>query len=288
MMIQVACLLLGCLGCAIVCWIAGGSLVAPANQDVGAPPPPLQLQSTVLHSESGAEIATWYSETANSVATVVLVHGLRGDRRKVLNRAERCLNAGLDVVMIDLQAHGQSPGQQITIGYRERYDVAAAVDFARQRRPGQCIGIIGVSLGGAAALLASPLSVNAMVLESVFPTIEEAVGNRLQVRLGAWSRILTWALLCQIRPRLGFAASELRPIDRISRADCPVLLAIGSDDRYTTEAEARRMLVAAAEPRELVVFQGAAHSDLLAHCPALYDSTVIPFLVRHLNAETAY
>lgn len=285
-MFEFTCLLLGCLGCALVCWIAGGSLVAPANQNIGAPPP--SLQSTVLHSKSGAEIATWYSETPNSVATVVLVHGLRGNRRKVLNRAERCLGAGLDVVLIDLQAHGQSLGQHITIGYQERHDVAAAVDFARRRRSGQRVGVIGVSLGGAAALLATPLQVNAMVLESVFPTIEEAVSNRLHGWLGAWGRVLTWALLCQMRPRLGFSPSMLRPIDWISRIDCPVLLAIGSDDRRTTEEEARRMFAAAPEPKEFVVFQGAGHSDLLVHSPSLYDNTVIPFLVRHLSVELVH
>ena len=282
-MIQFACLL-GCLGCLIVCWIAGGSLVAPAYRDIGTPPPSLQFKSTVLHSESGADIATWYSDRPDSVATVVLVHGLRGDRSKVLTRAERCLNAGLDVVLIDLQAHGQSSGENITIGYRERHDVTAAVDFARQRRGDRRVGVIGVSLGGAATLLATPLKVDAMVLESVYSTIEEAVSNRLQGWLGTWGRGLTWVLLCQMRPRLGFSPSMLRPIDWISRVNCPVLLAIGSDDRRTTEAEARRMFAAAPEPKEFVVFPGAGHSDLLAHCPALYDTTVIPFLVRHLGA----
>jgi uncharacterized protein len=282
-MIPFACLLLTCIGFAAICWQAGGTLVAPANQGIGTPPAHLHLHSDVLSSQAERSVAIWYSDRSDLQNAVVLIHGLRGDRRKVLNRAERCLNAGLNVVLADLQAHGESPGRLITIGYQERHSVAAAVDFAQQRYPGQQVGIIGVSLGGAAALLASPLPVSVMVLESVYPTIQEAVSNRLAVRMGSWARVLTWALLCQIRPRLGFAASELRPIEHISRVNCPVLLAIGSEDRHTTETEARRMYDAARVPKEFVVFPGAGHTDLLAHNPLLYDNQVIPFLVSQLS-----
>lgn len=63
-------------------------------------------------------------------------------------------------------------------------DAEAAVDLVRARLPGEPVGVIGASMGGAAALLGpGPLRVDALVLESVSPTIELAVADRLRVRL---------------------------------------------------------------------------------------------------------
>ncbi|MDG2359568.1 MAG: hypothetical protein P8M20_07945 [Planctomycetaceae bacterium] len=59
---------------------------------------------------------------------------------------------GYSVVMIDLQAHGEIFGTQITSGHLEKHDARAAVEFARNQHSNESIG---VSLGGAYALLAS-------------------------------------------------------------------------------------------------------------------------------------
>jgi dienelactone hydrolase len=79
----------------------------------------------------------------------------------------------------------------------------AAVNFIHAVMPDEKIGIVGISMGGAAALLASPqLDVNAMVLEMVYPTINQAITNRLTMRLGNWARVLTPVLSWQLKPRL--------------------------------------------------------------------------------------
>ena len=71
----------------------------------------------------------------------------------MLGRA-RMLNAqGFAVLLFDFQAHGESPGRYLTFGYLELRDARAAFDFMRQRLPGEHIGVVGMSLGGAAAIL---------------------------------------------------------------------------------------------------------------------------------------
>lgn len=62
----------------------------------------------------------------------------------------------------------------------ESRDAVAAVDYLHQRLPGLPVGGVGTSLGGAAFLLAADsLVIDALVVESVYPTIEEAVSNRI-------------------------------------------------------------------------------------------------------------
>jgi alpha/beta superfamily hydrolase len=83
--------------------------------------------------------------------------------------------------LIDFQGTGESEGEAITFGWRERFDVLAAVKYLKARSPNQRVGVIGVSLGGAATLLATPpLELNGAVLEAVYPSIDRAVVNRLR------------------------------------------------------------------------------------------------------------
>jgi fermentation-respiration switch protein FrsA (DUF1100 family) len=193
--------------------------------------------------------------------------------------------AGYSTVMIDFQAHGESPGEAITIGHLERHDVRAAVEFARRQHPGEPIGVIGVSLGGAAAVLAAPLEIDALVLESVYPSIDAAIHNRVAARLGPLSSLPTALLLVQLRPRLGVWPSQLRPIAHLPDIGCPVYVVSGEADRYTTAKETRAMFAAAPEPKELWLVGGAGHVDLFGADPIEYRRRVVGFLDRHLRGS---
>ena len=97
----------------------------------------------------------------------------------------------------------RAPGDAITIGWRERFDVIAAVRSPKRAVPGEPIGILARSLGGAATLLALPeLDIDAVILESVYPTLDAAVNNRLPMRLGPIGPKLSPLLLMQLPPRL--------------------------------------------------------------------------------------
>ena len=149
------------------------------------------------------------------------------------------------------------------------------MEFARREHPNEPIGVIGVSLGGAAALLASPLDIDALVLESVYPNIHDAIHNRVAAQLGPLSWIASSLLLIQFQPRLGISPSELRPIDRIPDIDCPVCIASGTADLHTTEPETRAMFSAAQEPKQLWLVDGAAHVDLLREDALQYREQMV-------------
>ncbi|WP_182867159.1 alpha/beta hydrolase [Rhodopirellula sp. JC639] len=268
-------------------WMVAGALIAPSPRLIGAPPQELNATAFSVPSDSGAMISGWQTRPDASKGVIVLLHGIRGSRLVMLDRARMLHDAGYATVMIDLQAHGESPGEAITIGHLEQHDVRAAVEFARREHPDQPIGVIGVSLGGAAALLASPLDIDALVLEAVYPDIRDAVHNRVAARLGRFATIPASLLLLQLQPRLGISPSELRPIDHMAEIDCPVCIVSGTDDRHTTVAETRAMFDAAREPKRLWLVDGARHVDLHHHNSAAYRRTILGFLDRHLGDADA-
>jgi fermentation-respiration switch protein FrsA (DUF1100 family) len=206
----------------------------------------------------------------------------------MLGRAGFLHRLGYSVLLIDLPSHGQSEGNRITFGAREAAGVEAALAYLASSKPHDRIGVIGVSLGAAAAVLANPArQPDAMVLESMYPTIEEATSTRLQHYLGSLGRVFTPALTVQLSIRAGVSAQDLRPIAAIQRLSCPILIASGSIDRDTTLPQTLRIFAAANPPKELWVVEGADHVDLYHYSPEAYEARIAAFLARHLSQGAA-
>ena len=269
-------------------WLIAGALSAPVNHAAGAPPAELNARPVQFGSESGSTISGWLVPGRSGCGAVVLMHGLRSDRNSMIGRARFLSRAGYAVLLFDFQAHGESPGEHITFGYLESRDARAAVRYAREQLPGERVGVIGVSMGGAAALLAEPpLEADALVLEMVYPTIEEAIADRLKMRLGGWGGALTPLLTVLLRPRLGVGAEQLRPIEHVSKLTEPKLFIAGAADLHTTLAESKRLYEAASGPKELWVIGGAAHTDPHAAAGEEYEQRVLDFFADKLPSEQA-
>lgn len=265
-------------------WWLGGRIMAPNPHPVGPPPVDLPVRPVAFRSLSGAPVHGWLIPGAGDAA-VLLMHGSGGDRASMLGRARLLHQAGYTVLTIDLQANGESPGTQETIGFLESLDAHAAVDYLRTAAGARRVGVIGFSLGGAAALLGprGPVAADALVLEAVYPTIEEAIADRIRLRLGSWSGWLYPLFSWQIRPRLGIAPADLRPIERIGAIAAPVLIVGGAEDRHTTPAETRRLYAAAPALKRLWLVPGAAHQDFYATAPEAYRQQVLGFLAETLG-----
>jgi alpha-beta hydrolase superfamily lysophospholipase len=268
---------------AVVAWVLGSKLVEPQNHAVSLPAG-FDAQIASIPG-SGHAVAGWWVDRGGESPVVLLLHGVRADRLAMVSQAQLLTRHGFSVLLIDLQAHGETPGESITLGYRESADVVAARDWIRSRAPGRRIGVIGTSLGGASVLLAPPPSgFDAVVLEAVYPRVWRAVENRIRIRLGGLAPALTPLLMMQLQPRLHISESDLEPIRSIGRLGAPVLVVAGSRDEHTTLAESEELFAAASAPKLLWVVEGAKHQDFSRYDPAGYEEHVVDFLIRSLVA----
>jgi fermentation-respiration switch protein FrsA (DUF1100 family) len=272
--------------------IAGLLMSRPVQREVGPPPPGLaDAEEVRIPSRSGTVLSGWWVNGEPGGGCIVLMHGVRRNRLSMARRAELLHGWGYSVLLFDFQAHGASPGRAITFGHLEALDAAAAIGFARHRLPDERLGVIGVSLGGAAALLGpEPPQVDALVLESVFPDLRTALINRLHIYLGPvmgtalapvlapMFRLLMWAVL-------GVRATKLRPIDRIAGVMAPVLVASGTRDRSTTIEEARTLFLRATDLKQFWAVEGAGHVNLERYNPAAYWRVVLPFITQYIQPE---
>ncbi len=139
-------------------------------------------------------------------------------------------------------------------------------------------------MGGAAVVLADPpLQVNAMILESVYPTIEQAITDRLVIRFGWLGKLGTPFLTWQLKPRLGFGRDNLRPIKQVGKITVPKFFIAGTADRDTLAQESKDLFAAAAEPKQFWLVDGAAHVDMNDFAKDEYEKRILEFLARNLN-----
>lgn len=260
-------------------WFLGGMLISPAFKKIESPPVELAVKTVEFEGTKG-----WLIRTENINACIVLMHGVRSNRSSMLNRARFLKEAGYTSLLFDFQAHGESLGQNITFGYRESINAHSAVRYLKSNIGCHRIGAIGQSLGGAASLLGEePLEVDALVLESVYSTIEDATSNRLEARVGAFGRLMTPLLTYQIPLRLNISLNKLRPIDAIKNLKAPVLVLIGSQDRHTTVQETEQLFKNAPGQKELWIIKGAKHVDLHGFDPQNYEKRILKYFKLRLG-----
>lgn len=260
------------------CFFSGSILSAPALHNIGDPPTDLNAMNVTFNGIKG-----WFVDGREDAPCILLMHGVRSNRQSMIERARFLRQAGYSSLLFDFQAHGESPGNHITFGHLESNNAQDALSLLRSHFKCSKVAAIGQSLGGAAALLGKgPIQVDASVLESVYPTIEEAVANRLRLKLGVIGPLLTPLLTLQLKPRFGLDTQSLRPISRIGNFHHPILIMAGMADQHTRIDEAQRLYDAANEPKEFWAVRGAGHVDLHAHTPNAYRQKLLRFLARHL------
>lgn len=261
--------------------IAAGhaSVVAP----VAAP-----AQQVRLVARDGVAIAGtyWPGRKANAPA-VLLLHGVGASRNQTVPMAEALVAQGYAALAIDLRGHGQSTITDHSYGLDEGLDARAAFDWLKTRRQGAKVAVIGVSLGGAAALIGRDGAVpaDALVLVAVFPDIRRAIYNRMASVLTPVGGTIAEPLLSfQSLPRYGVWPGRIAPIAAIRTFQAPVFVIGGAADRYTPPAETRALFEAAPNSKGFWLVPGLSHGEVSNFHDAEWTRRVRDFLRGTIGA----
>ncbi|OYT73340.1 MAG: hypothetical protein CFK52_01855 [Chloracidobacterium sp. CP2_5A] len=239
----------------------------------------------VMFEASGIWLAGWYLPARTRPVTIILTHGLFRSRYETLERGVALWKLGYGVLLYDLRRHGRSQGEFSTVGYVERRDVKAAVEFVRRRAPYDRVVLLGVSMGAAASLLAAAEApdVAAVISDSSFRSFRDAVANDVRhLGLPQWpaAPILTYATAW----RMGFAVSDFDLERAAGRIAAPILFIGGERDRrMPVETTLEPLYRAAQHPaKRKLIIAGAAHGEAYLAAPQRYIEAVDGFIQQAL------
>lgn len=262
---------------------AGSYLSRPAHTKIAIPPADLLAEPVTISTPASQTISGWLVSGKVGKGVILLLHSVRANRQEMVGRAKFLNHLGYTVYLIDLPGHGESSGQYITYGINEAEGVKSALLYLNRRYPAEKMGVIGVSLGAASLVLSKPAPMpNAVVLESMFPSMEDAIANRLNLHFGHFASYLTPLLLWQFPLRYGIQPDQLMPVTEMITLHAPVLIASGELDKHTTLAETQRIYDATAEPKALWIVKGAAHVDLYDFDPKTYEEKISAFFEKYM------
>jgi alpha-beta hydrolase superfamily lysophospholipase len=247
--------------------------------DYGLPWERLECRTT-----DGLHLAGWVVTPPRPRATVVLCHGVRGNREKTLSRTAFLAAAGYRCVAFDHRAHGESTGRRTSFGYHESRDVRAILDLARRQWPGQRLAVLGISMGAAALCYAAEQtrSCDAVILESLYRDIGSAFVSRIGTSYPPWFRRLSRGVVWLTERRLGLRLAQLAPVAHVGDlAPAPVLLLTGSADPHATPADTQELFERCRGPRELWLVPRAGHLDVCETGGAAYRERILGFLNRY-------
>jgi pimeloyl-ACP methyl ester carboxylesterase len=246
---------------------------------------------TVRNARSGGKLhisAWWIPASVMSEKCVVLIHGYADAKVGAIAWAPALHDLGLNILAIDLRAHGESGGSCCTGGFFERDDVDQVIDQLLILYPQQTRQMIlfGASLGAAVAcgVAANRVDISAIILESPITDYRRAIAAQIRLIGLPTGSLLRAAIRCA-EWFSGARFSEVRTLDLMAKLTCPVLTIVGNEDELLN-AEDFKWLVgaAAANPSgEIWRVEDCGHLQAMAADPMEYERRMRAFLSGSLE-----
>jgi fermentation-respiration switch protein FrsA (DUF1100 family) len=273
---------------AALAWLGSNYLLARRPPDEAASPANYSLiaEAAEFEASGGVTLRGWYIPHAGSAKTIIVCSGANGSLDADVHVAPWLYEAGYNVLLFNWRAHGNSEGKVVTLGFNERYDLIAAVQFAKSKGA-ERVGVLGFSLGGTVAIATAAVyeDINAVVADSPFVFVLSAVAGGLIERgvLQGLSFLLARLFVSTacLRTQLNLFDIDLaRWINRV--APRPLLLIFGDQDVIVPPSEVDLIFARAGEPKEVWRVPEAAHRNIQALWPDEYRRRILEFFAKNL------
>ena len=229
---------------------------------------------------------------AGGDAAFVLVHGRNSNKKALVRYAPMFVDRGVSVLLMDLRGHGDSDFGYATFGDRERYDVMGAVAWLNDAGydSDSHIGIMGISMGGAASILAAmeltaddPGAVDALIFDSILADVPASIVVNAEKAVGGAVPVLLPGALCVTRLRSGADFEAGNPMAHAADMTVPALFIMHTADDMVPIEDQERLFEAYGGPKEEITFEGLGHHRGHQEKTDEYETAVDGFL-----AETGF
>ncbi len=210
------------------------------------------------------KIDAWYFP-ANSKHTLLLLHGIHLSKPYLIPFAKAFQEMGINVLLPDHRAHGESEGKWITYGKNEVQDIIQIVEWLEKEKPFEKLSMFGISYGsiiGSQAGLKIKHKFNAFVFQSPYTNLDLIIRWTIIKKLGSWAKIMMPAVRLWVKLLAGFWLNEVDVISACSKLDKPTLFIAAEKDEICPAYETVKCHEASAKPSDLWIVKNAKHNNI--------------------------
>ncbi|MHC1717787.1 MAG: alpha/beta hydrolase [Acidaminococcaceae bacterium] len=245
-------------------------------------------ENIVIESPYGYPLSgTFIPNPEPTNKTIVFVHGFMENRTVGLNYMSLYMQSGFNLLLIDSRDHGESGGDSVTWGNLEKYDLDQWISWVQKRVPNGTIGVHGISMGAATALMHAELNesnkrVAFYIADSAysdFETLMELQINRYlnSTHLEIAKVLLQYAnVVSYFHSRSTFQqASPLRAVQHVTT---PILYIHGDADELVPAYMSLELQEATKGPSEVFIFSNSTHGSAIFDDQKSYKMIVQNFI----------
>ncbi|HWR44180.1 alpha/beta hydrolase [Sporomusa sp.] len=245
-------------------------------------------QTVSLNSRFGYVLeGTFIPNSKPSNKTIIFVHGIAATQAMGIHCLEMYLNRGYNLLIYDSRGHGVSGGSCVTWGYYEQYDLDKWVDWLEKKHPDGIIGVHGVSMGAATALMHAALNesskrVKFYIADSAYSELSKLLAQQLAKHTKShhplWINILLKYASLVAYIQSDFSYEEISPITAVNNVTTPILYLHGEADAVVPVEMSLDLYQATRGYRELHTFPGIKHGRAVLDRKYDYQDIVTNFL----------
>lgn len=196
----------------------------------------LESERVYIKSFDGITLAASYYNN-NSDTTILLFHGYRSDGKFDFACAVKFyIGIGLNVLVVDQRANGESGGKLITFGIKERRDAVYWTDFINETYSPKNIFLSGVSMGATTVMMAAnldlPNNVRGIIADCGFTSAPDIIKKvaREAFKINAEPILPILDLMCRFFGR--FSLYETDTVKALSESEIPIFFIHGKCDGF--------------------------------------------------------
>ena len=216
---------------------------------------------------------------------VVVVHGYTSSPRNMGVYAQKYHELGYDVIMPSLNGHADSEKNTITMGWEDRLDVIAWINYLVESNPDVKIIIHGVSMGAATTMMATgedlPQNVKVAVADCGYTSVWDIFSNKVtKMKLHEFPMLHSANVVNKVYA--GFDFKEASSINQLKKSKTPTIFLHGEKDTFVPYEMLEKVYDAAVCEKEKVTIPDAPHARNACANPELYWNSILNFINKYI------
>lgn len=220
---------------------------------------------------------------------VISNHCFKSSYRYCLSYGKSFYDEGMNVLLPDLRGHGNSGGSYIGMGYLDRIDMKAWIDWILEKDPVAMIVLHGISMGAGVTMMAAGENfpgVVAYVEDCGYSSVWDIFSSEARKRYHIPAFPLLYMASFLSKLFVGYGFKEASCLKQVKKCKKPMLIIHGKEDSFVPASMGLEIYKMVPGDKDLYLVEHAGHCQARDLDSVEYQKRILEFFYKfHVFTE---